>query len=147
MDTQEKRKLLISLLYNTGRTMRGYFHENKESACPLLHMETLRFIKETKNPSMKTISEHLCITPASTSNLIDGLVESGFLKRTFIKNDRRIIRLKITEKGLVFLKSGQEKANEKMNEIFSELTEEELDSFSKLLNKFIGIVNNKKIIN
>lgn len=138
-----KRKKLVSLLFNTGRAMNGHFHLKKEGGVSLLHMETLGYISEITKPSMKDIAGHLRITPASASNLVDGLVEEGFLERFFEEGDRRLIKLSLTQKGEDFLQKGMLCASQKMEEVFGELKEEEIDQFIMLLERVLEITNKK----
>jgi len=144
---QDKRKKLISLLFNTGRAMKEHFHDEKKAKISLLHMETLGYVLEHEKPSMKHIADHLCITPASTSSLADGLVEEGFLERLLEKEDRRVVKLQITPKGKEFFKKGMEHANEKMETVFEGLDDDEIEFFIHILEKFIKIISNKKTDN
>ena len=139
-----KRKQLISLLFNTGRAMKEHFSSQEGLTHNLLHIETIGFVLEKETPSMKDISAHLCITPASASSLIDGLVESGLLERGFGKDDRRIVRIRITQKGKELLEEGMRHGGEKMAVIFEEFKEKEVDDFIKVLERFINIINSKK---
>lgn len=140
-----KRKKLISLLFNTGRAMKEHFRGQENIEHNLLHIETIGFIMEKGSPSMKDISAHLCITPASASNLIDGLAESGIIERGFEKNDRRVVRVRITPKGKALLDKGLRHGSEKMAEIFAELGDKEVDDFINILEKFIEIINRRKV--
>lgn len=140
-----KRKKLISLLFNTGRSMKEHFHSQETMEHNLLHIETIRFILEKGSPSMKDVSTHLCITPASASNLIDGLVESGIIERGFEKDDRRIVRIRVTSKGKALLEKGLQHGSDRMAEIFAELGDKEVDDFINILEKFIEIINRKKV--
>jgi len=143
---ETKRKKLISLLFNMGRAMKDHFGHEKEEAFSLLHIETLAYIADHDLPSMKHIAGHLCITPASTSSLVDGLVEMDLLERVFEKDDRRLVKLKITEKGKGFMKKGFDHASGKMEAIFEELDDKDIDDFIRILENFTKIINSKKMI-
>jgi DNA-binding MarR family transcriptional regulator len=132
-----KRKRLVSLLFNSGRMMKDHFHFEAQGGFTILHIETMRFIEEMKNPSMKDVANHLHITPASASSLIDGLVEEKLLTRFEEKKDRRIVRIKPTAKGARFLKLEFKKINGKMEELFKKLNDTEVETFIKILEKFI----------
>lgn len=144
---QNKRKRLISLLFHTGRAMKEHFHGEKQGGISLLHMETMGYVIEHKNPTMKNVADHLCITPASASSLADGLVEEGFLERTFEKNDRRVVKLRITKKGKDFLKKSIRHANKQMEVMFSALDDKEVDFFIHILEKFTKGIGGKKTNN
>jgi len=132
-----KRKKLVSLIFNSGRFMKDRFHGENESGFSILHIETMRFIEEMKTPSMKDVANHLHITPASASSLIDGIVEEKLLVRFEEKKDRRIVRIKLTTKGIRFLKLEFNKINGKMEAMFNKLNDSEVEYFIKILEKFI----------
>jgi DNA-binding MarR family transcriptional regulator len=48
---------------------------------------------------MRAISAYLGITPPSATSIIDELVKKGLIERQADPNDRRIIRLVISQKG------------------------------------------------
>ena len=127
----------MSLLFNSGRVMKDRFHCMNESSFSILHIETMRFIEEMKTPSMKDVAGYLHIAPASASSLVDGLVEEGLLTRFEEKEDRRIVRIKLSQKGIEFIAKESKKMSGKMEEIFNKLDDDEVETFINILEKFI----------
>jgi len=145
---EDKRKTILAMIFNSARVMKDYFHGNvSECKCSNpnpLHLETMRYVLEKENPSMKDLANHLCITPASASALIDSLVETRMIKRTLEKDDRRIVRLAITENGKKKFKETEDLLFGKMKEIFKEMSDRDIENMHNALESFINIVNNKK---
>ncbi|MDB5204697.1 MAG: hypothetical protein JWP09_725 [Candidatus Taylorbacteria bacterium] len=105
----------------------------------VVHIEVLKFVLETGDPTMKSLSAHLKITPPSTSTLVDGLVEKGFLERILDVKDRRAIRLKLTTKShKLFAKLHKSKISI-FNEILTRLNEEDKKQLAHLLTKCLNI--------
>src|ERR1700735_1707094 len=91
---------LISLLFIIGRRMRDEVGKReKREPYSMLHFETLHYVEQRKQPSMRDIAGYFRVTPPAATLLIDGLVKNRYLKRTADKKDRRGIRIMLTPKG------------------------------------------------
>lgn len=71
---------------------------------------------------------------SDASRIVDKLVTKGLVVRHECPNDRRSVNLLISEKGLALLKN-LDAIDEQMKEIFSTLTEKELEELNRLLDK------------
>lgn len=61
-------------------------------------------IKDSTKPDdsgimISEISRHLKVAPPTVTQLVNGLVTNGFVERSTDKEDRRAVRIKLTEKG------------------------------------------------
>ncbi len=133
-ETSNKR--LVGLCLIMRQVIRSESRKNGRQ-CSLLQFETLQYVKENGNPLTNDISRYFFITPSATTFLIDGLVKESFLVRAPDKNDRRIIRIKLTKKGNEFLEKEIKWKLEKLDEIFSVLSKPEKDELEKILKKII----------
>jgi DNA-binding MarR family transcriptional regulator len=62
-------------------------------------LRTLYFVSRNDRPSLSNVAEFIGLTLPSMSRLVDGLVKKALLTRTACPDDRRHIRLGITEVG------------------------------------------------
>lgn len=136
MATQAKIEQLISLIFGTTRLIRERT-QGSERIDPFsfLRLETLRYVAERDNPSMKKIADYLCVTPPSATSLIESLVKKGQLTRMFDKKDRRIVRLAITPKGTKTIEKGFSMLAKQMKQILDKLDDKEIDDLSSILEK------------
>ena len=127
---------LISMVFSTSRLIRERA-KDREKIDPFsfLQLETLRYVAEKDNPSMKDIADYLCVTPPSATSLINGLAEAGQLERVHDKNDRRFVRLVVTPKGKTALASGFKKIITRMRRILNNLNARERSDLFKILEK------------
>ncbi len=65
----------------------------------LLVMLVMNFDGDKKALTVTEISSLLQITPAGATHLINPLEETGYIERLQDPNDRRIVRIGLTEKG------------------------------------------------
>ncbi|MDB5300141.1 MAG: putative MarR family transcriptional regulator [Phycisphaerales bacterium] len=62
-------------------------------------LRTLYFVSHNERPSLSDVADFIGLTLPSMSRLVDGLVRKSLLTRAACPNDRRHIRLGITELG------------------------------------------------
>jgi len=137
---QENIDQLISLIFTTGRVIKENDKDGeKPDPFSFLRLETLHYIEENKNPTMRDVAEHLCITSPSATSLVDGLVESGQLERLPDTHDRRLVRLLITKKGKENAKIGFKKIRDKIKGVLTKLSSKERDDLVKILKKISEI--------
>ena len=127
---------LVSMIFTTSRLIRER-SGNQEKIDPfsILQLETLRYVDEKENPSMREIADYLCITAPSATSLINTLVKSKRLLRIHGKADRRLVRLAITPKGKEALVIGFKKITKRMQTILSNLDEKEKADLIMILGK------------
>jgi DNA-binding MarR family transcriptional regulator len=93
------------------------------------------------NPDAKSsdVAKHINASLSATTQLIDRMHKSGLIDRKGDDNDRRVILLSVTQAGLDHLKHSKEAKRERMKELLSKLTKEEIKQLitiqEKLLNK------------
>ena len=127
---------LISMIFTASRLIRERA-KDREKIDPFsfLQLETLRYVVEKDNPSMKDIADYLCITPPSATSLINSLVKTKQLERIHDKDDRRFVRLVVTSKGKAALASGFKKITTRMRRVLSNLNAKERSDLFKILEK------------
>jgi DNA-binding MarR family transcriptional regulator len=86
---------------------------------------------------MSAISDYFGITPAAASQLVDKLVQAGYLERTEDSNDRRVRLLNLSTKGGKLLHQATEERYRWMDDLTSKLSPEEQDKIVTALNILI----------
>ena len=93
---------------------------------------------EKDNPSMKDVADMLRIASPSATVIVDRLVENGELVRIEDKEDRRVVRIGITEAGKKILKNGMKNSIAGMDKLLAVLDEKECSVLDKLITKIIS---------
>ena len=134
METTNEK--LLSAIFNVGRIIKEKIHLN---SCLVDftqgEMEILKFLKDKKNTTMKSIAGYLCIKPSSATSVIDNLVKKGYVKRTQDKKDRRVVYIDLTPKGLKSLQKTFKNIHKNIKEIFGKLKEEDKNTLIKIFKK------------
>jgi DNA-binding MarR family transcriptional regulator len=85
--------------------------------------------------SVKELAEISHITPGAVTQFMDALVERGMVKREGDPNDRRIVRLKLTEEAKNHFEKMRKQHLESMIQIFEALTNDEIKQLIALFTK------------
>ncbi len=110
----------------------------------LAHFEVLKYVAERGDPTMKSLSDHLRITPPSASALVDALVDKKLLSRSYSPNDRRTIRITLTASSQRLLASLYKTKASVFTTMLKNLNKEERIIFATLLAKCATTFNHKE---
>jgi len=98
----------------------------------------ITFIHRRDNTNIKEIADNLNVTSSAATQLVDGLVKNGYLKRLSDENDRRAIKLILTEKTKKQAAEIKTKFRQKFASMFEVLNDKELAEYYKLNRKIIS---------
>ncbi|MBP9718480.1 winged helix-turn-helix transcriptional regulator [Candidatus Gracilibacteria bacterium] len=127
---------LINLFFRMGRLIHETISKNhRVDPVTMQRMRCLKFISEVGKPTMKEIADFMCVTPPSTTALINSLVKSKHIKRVTDTGDRRIIRLSLTPTGSRALEAGFKKFTTHLERILGKLNETEQAQLAEILEK------------
>jgi DNA-binding MarR family transcriptional regulator len=130
--------LLEEKLFAFRRKLRDLLRkEAQDLRCPISQIDTLSYIVEKGNPSMKEIANYLNITPPSATAIIETMQKKKLVTRVVNDKDRRTIRIALTPKAWKFFKSFHERKFTIFTKMLSRLHENEQKQLIKILTKLI----------
>ena len=88
------------------RSMQSFIRYARESGLSMSQLNTLFHIHHAGGTGVTDLGEHLGITNAAVSQLLERLVQQGLILRYEDPTDRRAKRLVLTEKGTQTLQEG-----------------------------------------
>src|SRR5262249_40358004 len=135
MPKDKQAEKLISLIFTMRRLGKERMSQEASPSFSYLHLETLGYVAESNKPLMRDLARYLAITPPSATSLVQNLVKTGQLERVHEKNDRRVVRLALTQKGKQTLEEGRKKIERRMRHVFSLLNTEEKTHLIHILQK------------
>jgi DNA-binding MarR family transcriptional regulator len=97
----------------------------------------LRCVKELQPVSVKDIAAYMRLTPGAVTQLMEGLVASGYLERRPDTRDRRVTHVSLAEGGSKKLKELWERRKAALRGIMQELDTEELAVMLKVQKKML----------
>jgi DNA-binding MarR family transcriptional regulator len=133
-----REDLLQTLVQHMMSIMRHVRHVEPpvESVFSPAHMHLLFSIANNKEGvSVKELAEGASVTPGAITQFVDTLVEKGLVAREGDPNDRRIVRLKLTELAKSNFKKFKTEHLASMCRVFDVLTNDEIKQLLSILNK------------
>lgn len=100
-----------------------------------VYYQILGILEHYNNMPISHLGKRLFVSKPNMTSHIDKLVRDGMVERVPDERDRRIIRVRITEKGVRFIKESRESINKIIKYNLSPLDESELDELNSCLRK------------
>lgn len=97
------------------------------------------------NVSMSDLRENTLVSKQAVTGIVERLQKNDFVEKATDVNDRRIIRVKLTPKGREALEIAQPFRIRGNREVFSVLSDLEIDQLSAILNKLKSHLKNNSI--
>ena len=97
--------------------------------------EILEYLNEHGDCSQKELADFLGVTPASIATSLKRMSKSGFIEKTSDENDRRINRLRLTERGKEIRLAGRNECDRVDKAMFNGFSSEEIAVFSGMLSR------------
>ena len=115
------------------RSMRGWTHFAKSTGLSMPQFSILMQLHYKGPCGMSEISERFDVTAAAASQLVDKLVQAGYIERTEDPSDRRAKLLKLSTNGAKLVDNGIQERYRWMDELVGELTVEESGKVAEAL--------------
>jgi len=107
------------------RSMRGWGLFTRSAGLSMPQVSVLMQLYHKGACGMSEISERFGVTPAASSQLVDKLVQSGYIVREEDPNDRRAKLLNLTGSGREMIQQGIEDRYRWMEQLATNMTAEE----------------------
>lgn len=89
-------------------------------------------------PRMADLARRLDVVPRAVTSLVDGLEASGRVRRAPDPDNRRVVRIEITEEGLATLRSLRDARRAAAEEILAPLTADQREVLGGLLSTLVN---------
>ncbi len=107
-------------------------------------MIMLASIHDYNECNIKTLARQRGISPPTATGLVDRLVRTGYVKRSTIPEDRRVVIVSLTKKGENIVQSFLVTVKNRWKNILTELTPEEQEEYLNILKKIVAILSEKE---
>lgn len=84
---------------------------------------------------MGTLSEHLGVSMASATGMVDRLVHAGWVERGRSQADRRVVWVELTDNGRERMAAKQAERHRQIQKLFSPLEESDLENLITILGR------------
>jgi DNA-binding MarR family transcriptional regulator len=101
-------------------------------------MVALMFLARRSNATISDIGDHLNLTLGTTSQIVDQLVESGFVERRECREDRRQKLVTLSERGVSFVHEVRAARAAELSRQFSTLPEPLLGQMLEVMREVVA---------
>ena len=122
-DVEQTAELVMETVSAVTRAIRREMREHRPVEMSMQQFRALGVVRRHPNASLSAVAEHLGLTAATASKLVDALVRRGLVTRTDSPQDRRRVVLQVTETGRRALGVARKAALGKLNESLAALDE------------------------
>jgi DNA-binding MarR family transcriptional regulator len=121
-------------------SMRQFLRHARESGLSMSHFGAIFHLKRSGSCGVTEVGEHLGVTSAAASQMLDRLVGLGLVERTEDPDDRRVKRIELTEQGQQVFEQGLRARQSWLEDLEAILTAEEKQSLISALNLLVAKV-------
>lgn len=112
-------------------------HKNKITLPQFLVLE---FLSRGNGSKMTELANFMNVTTAAMTGIVDRLVRDGYLKRKPDCNDRRIIKVTLTDEGGSIVKKINERKRQMFIKIFGRISEEDRERYLTILKQIKDVL-------
>ena len=124
-------RLMMAVMRHTGR---GALSGELALSPPQVHI-LFSIAREPEGVSASRIADMSSITPGAVTQFVDALVNRGLVSREGDPNDRRVVKLKITQFAESSLEKLKKEHRASMERVLSPLSDEDIRQLIDILSK------------
>ena len=124
---------ILDVVPTVMRFIRTEMRGHRAPGLSIPQFRTLMHVHRNRQVSLTGVAEHLGLTPASTSTLVDGLSRRGLLLRVASESDRRRICLSLTATGQSAMESIRRETRATLAGALSSLAPSELRAIGRAM--------------
>ena len=141
----DRKKLIEEIeasFYAIKNKMRAKIARGRHKDC-VTHSQffVLTMIERRRDIGIRAISKNFNISSSAATQLVDGLVENGYVVRKAGLKERRVLRLELSPKGRKRITDLKNKRAKIIAALFDALNDEELKIYLRLHKKILSKIN------
>jgi DNA-binding MarR family transcriptional regulator len=123
------------------KSMHRFLRHARESGLSMSHIGAIFHTHRFGSCGVTEIGEHLGVSSAAASQMLERLVQQDLVIRTEDPDDRRVKRIELTEKGKHILEEGLRARQTWLNDLAQSLTEEEKETVQDAMSILVAKIN------
>ena len=123
------------------RSMRRFMHFTRDSGLSMSMVGALFHLNQREKAGVTELGDHLGVTSAAASQMLERLVQQDLIQRDEDPDDRRVKQIIITDKGCQLLEEGLKARQDWLTELVSSLSVAEQEQVSTALSLLISKAN------
>lgn len=138
---QKMNQIMPEIMKGFARRQSNDVYKGKITLPQLLILERLNRQGASK---MTDLAKFMKVTTAASTGIVQRLVMSGYVQREYDQSDRRIIRIRLSAKGIELLKKINQQRTESVTKIFSQISENDRGEYLRILTQVKDILDKEE---
>ncbi len=134
-----RQQHIETIFQNFHAIKRAFSHSsrfsNEHFGVTMTQASALMLLMHEGGKTMGEIAAALGVSKSAASQLLDGLIEQGFVDREQSEDDKRVVRVSLSDAGYRHFKQVREQGGQKIAELFDLLNDEELVQIESITSK------------
>jgi DNA-binding MarR family transcriptional regulator len=130
---QQCAQEILNVIPAMMRTIRGEVRRKYRNEFTIPQLQSLALVTYKPDASVSDVAEHLGLTLPSASKIVDALVLRGLLTREASPDDRRRMKLRMTETGRTEFEAATRFAKAELARTLSILSESDLKTITRAM--------------
>ena len=119
------------------QSMHGYIRYIRDKGLSMSVIGTLHHLRKEDPVGVSGLGDHLGVSSAAASQMLDGLVEDGLISRVEDPDDRRMKRITLTDDGRRILNESIDARLSWLEDLEGRFTEEEKEQITAVMRLMI----------
>lgn len=118
------------------------YHENElyKGKITFQQFLVLELLYQEKELTMSQIAQAMNVSTPAISGIVDRLVRERYVERVYSREDRRVIKVRLTSKGNDLVKRINDQKRRLAIKIFEKISEEDRKSYLRILTQIKDII-------
>ncbi len=104
----------------------------------------LNHLDKHDESKMNELARVMDVTTAAVTGIVDRLVRCGYIERTYDPNDRRVINIRLTQKGSDTVKRIGRQRRAVTQEVFGKISKKERESYLAIMTHIRDVLTEEK---
>jgi len=123
---------IINLTRNFNKSMRHKFHYSMQVlGFTLPQLSVISILEKYGEQKVSELSLKMGLSDSTVSGILDRLEQKNIIKRKRTKDDRRVVKISLTQKSKEFCNDFRQKREEYFTQLLKKLSEQEIKDIIK----------------
>jgi DNA-binding MarR family transcriptional regulator len=143
MSEFESSSKIINLIRNLNKSMRHRFHDfMQDSGLTFPQLSVISTLTKNGELKVSVLSDKIGLSDSTVSGILDRLEQKNIIRRERNQDDRRVVKIALTEGSRKFCKDFHKRAEEHFSNLLKRLSEQEIKDIIKGLETLNSVLSN-----